>query len=161
MSQKRFPNRDEIAAVRAEANRLEPGAQDRVFRVDLQPDDVNRGPFPSHRNLDAVDEANALRLGFCARLGEPRHSVVIGQREYLDAVRRGPRDELFRLEQTVGSGRVTMQVDVQWAILPEKLLDHRREPLGLVVMQHVTRFGNDALGQPLKASLARSEILRR
>ena len=48
-----------------------------------------------------------------ARLGEPRHAVVIGQRENPHAVRRGPRDELLRLEQAVGSGRVTMQIDIQ------------------------------------------------
>src|SRR6266705_301758 len=39
-------------------DRLEAGAQDRVFGVDLQPDDVNGGPFPGDRNLDAVNEAN-------------------------------------------------------------------------------------------------------
>ena len=59
-------------------DRFEPGAQDRGFRVDLQPDDVNRGPFPGHRNLDAIDEANSFRFGLGARLGEPRHAVVIG-----------------------------------------------------------------------------------
>src|SRR5256885_30101 len=65
-------------------DRFEPGAQDRVFRVDLQPDDMDRGPLPGHGNLDAVDEANAFRLGSCARLGEPRHVVMGGHSENLD-----------------------------------------------------------------------------
>src|SRR5712692_6008797 len=52
-------------------DRFEAAPQDRVSRVDLQTDDVNRASFPGHRDLDAIDEANAFRFGLRARLGEP------------------------------------------------------------------------------------------
>src|SRR6266571_9567679 len=142
-------------------DRFEAGPQDRVSRVDLQTDDVNRASFPGHRDLDAVDEADSPRLGLCARFDESGYVVVIGEREHLHSVRCGPRDELAGLQQSVGSRRVTMKIDIHRGILPEKLLDHLGDTLGLVVMEHMTRFGDDTFGQLPETRLARGEILSR
>jgi len=109
-----------------------------VLRIDLQADDMNGASFQVTEISTPSMKRTPSDSALARRLGEPGiRLVVIGQRDISSAVGHGPRDELLGFEQTVGSGRVGMKIDIQRGILPEKLLDHRREPLGLIVMDHM------------------------
>jgi hypothetical protein len=110
-------------AGRGQALRHEPGAlastasdggeavdQNRVVGVDPERHDVNRDVLPRDRELRAADEADARGLSGLLRFREAAHDVVVGQRQDIDASLRRARDDRGRRQQSIGMGRMAVEV---------------------------------------------------
>jgi hypothetical protein len=96
-----------VARDRLAGERLE---QRRCLRVDAQAQHVQRGAVPHRRQLDAVDELDAMVRGRAARFGQPGHGVVVGQREHADAGRGRGLEQRGRRERAVRGGAVAVEV---------------------------------------------------
>ena len=92
---------------------LETLAQGGAVGVDAERHDVQRDVTPAYRELGAVDEAHSRFLRGRARFAKAAGLIVIGQRQHVDAARARPSGDFRRLEQTVGIGRVAVQIVAQ------------------------------------------------
>ncbi len=77
--------------------------------VYVEADDVNRLTPPVCREFDSGDQLHAARFG-ATEFRKTVDSVVIGNREQLDALFCGPAEYVARTQGAVGCGGVTMQV---------------------------------------------------
>ena len=94
------------------ADRLEPGRERRVRRIDLQRDDVDREVLPAHRQLGPADEADSRRVGGRAA-PRPARDVRRGRSA---RARRRPRAAARATtsdgrQQAVGMGRMAVEVE--------------------------------------------------
>jgi hypothetical protein len=82
-------------------------------RIDAQADDVHGVAAPSHRDFDAGDQRQPCLVRRHPRSGNPRHVVVVGQRERMHAIGGRARDHIGRRQHTIRHVGMAMQIDIE------------------------------------------------
>ena len=73
---------------------------------------MERMPFPGYRELRAGDELDTFIRRGRARFGKTRDLVMIGQRENVDAVKRGATNDIPWRQHPIGIRRMTVKVSL-------------------------------------------------
>jgi hypothetical protein len=84
----------------------------RVRRIDVQADDVQRLAVLGHRDLNAVDDLDALAGGQAMRFRDAVGFVVIGQRQDTDAAACRAPHQFVGAQHAVGISGMTVQVEL-------------------------------------------------
>ena len=75
---------------------------------------MNGDPSPLDRYLDAWNKTHSCLRGRLPGDGQTAEVVVIGQCPEVDTVPRSPARHLLWRQQTVGNGRMAVEVEVGW-----------------------------------------------
>ena len=92
---------------------IQPGQQRRVLRIHPQAHDVDGLARPGDRHLHPRNQHQPFGPGCCLRLGQTIQHVMVGQRQHVHPVDTGTLHQRGGRERAVGTGGVTVEVDVE------------------------------------------------
>ncbi len=109
----RQPFGDGPAAIRPDAmQRAEPAFQNGVIQTYIEPDDVDRMPFPHGRDLDTRNDRHVVPARCRARRLDTDDGIVVGDGQHAHTRRRGGGNQCLGRQPAIRADCVSVQIVV-------------------------------------------------